>query len=183
MGTIEVITGPMFCGKSEELLRRLRKARVAGWSTKLIKPLSDTRDRDNIKTRAHDQVVAATAVESLAPIYQWEVSYDWVGIDEAQFFDGEELWKVARYLARHEGARVVIAGLDMDWKMQPFRCMADAMGVADTVTKMTAVCTMCKGDATLTSKLCGSEKRIEVEGEAVYQPRCGTCFAFPDGSR
>ena len=138
-GSIEVITGSMFSGKTEELIRRLKRAKIAGLETKIFKPQTDTRySVENVVS--HDKnLITSVAVEKAADILRLSTTAVVIGIDEAQFFD-DEIISVCRLLA-DRGSRVIVAGLDMDYLGRPFGPMGALMAVADDVTKVHANCT------------------------------------------
>jgi thymidine kinase len=174
-GWIEVIAGSMFSGKSEELIRRLRRAKIARLKVQVFKPEIDVRySRDHIVSHSemrHESRVARTAAEILAQV---EPDTHVVGIDEGQFFDNE-LVEVANTLARR-GLRVIVAGLDQDYTGRPFEPMPQLLAVAEYITKTHAICVRCGQPANY------SQRTIEVEGQVVvgaadaYEARCRRCF-------
>jgi len=173
-GWIEVICGPMFSGKTEELIRRVNRARLAGLKTLIFKPVIDDRyDVRNIVSHTRQSVDAhpvRTSSEILG-IYRGE---DVVAVDEGQFFD-EGLVGVATTLANH-GVRVIIAGLDMDFRGKPFGIMPYLMAIAEKVTKLQAVCMYCGGDASYSFKKVSEPALIDVGGEEKYIPLCRECY-------
>jgi thymidine kinase len=174
-GWIEVIAGSMFSGKSEELIRRLRRARIARQRVQVFKPLIDTRfSHDHIVSHSemrHESGVVETAAEI---IEQVRPDTDVVGIDEGQFFDND-LVGVANELARR-GVRVIIAGLDQDYTGKPFEPMPQLLAIAEYITKTHAICVRCGQPANY------SQRTVEVEGQVVvgasdaYEARCRRCF-------
>ena len=137
-GWIEVICGSMFSGKTEELIRRLKRAMIANQRVEIFKPKLDTR-YDETKVVSHDaNTILSTPVESTAKILELSTEVNVVGIDEAQFFD-EQLPEVCQQLAL-KGVRVIVAGLDMDYKGQPFGPMPNLLAVAEYITKVHAIC-------------------------------------------
>jgi thymidine kinase len=177
-GRIEVITGPMFSGKSEELIRRLKRARIAKQRVVCFKPDIDLRyHRSAIASHSaqtHDACVVANVErlreELFAQIDQIEV----VGIDEAQFFD-ESLIALSLELM-HLGKRVLIAGLDTTFAGEPFRPIPDLMAIADEVMKLSAVCMRCGAPAVHTQRLGGSQELVVVGAAGMYEARCRADF-------
>lgn len=178
-GCIEVVCGSMFSGKTEELLRRVKRARLARQRVVLFKPRIDNR-YDDVKVVSHEGVKAdATAVASaieLLSLIDLGAPPDVVGIDEAQFFD-DSLVDAADRLA-DAGARVICAGLDQDFRGKPFGPMPALMSIAEYVTKLQAVCARCGAAACRSQRLIGMEGQLFVGGAADYEPRCRRCF-FP----
>jgi thymidine kinase len=177
-GWIEVVCGSMFSGKTEELLRRVKRARLARQRVLLFKPRIDNR-YDAVKVVSHeggnaDAIPVATAVELLDRVVPGAAV---VGIDEAQFFD-DAIAGAAESLA-NRGVRVIAAGLDLDWRGQPFGPMPHLMGVAEYVTKLHAVCARCGGAGTRSQRLVAAEGQLFVGGSAEYESRCRACFV-PD---
>jgi thymidine kinase len=173
-GWIEVITGGMFSGKSEELIRRLRRAEIARQRTQIFKPAMDNRfdpariiSRDN---RGIDAVVVPNATELRAAI---EFGVKVVGIDEIQFFD-DSIVRIVMEMA-DAGIRVIAAGLDQDYLRRPFGPMPALLSVAEYVSKMHAVCVRCGGPAHYSQRIAGGNSQIEV-GDISYEPRCRVCF-------
>jgi thymidine kinase len=178
-GWIEVIAGCMFSGKSEELIRRLRRAQIAKLKVQAFKPAIDTRWQGNASGEivSHDarrirSVTVASADEIEKKI---EADTEVVGIDEGQFFDAS-LVHLAQALAAG-GKRVIVAGLDLDYQGRPFEPMPHLMAVADFVTKVYAICTVCGAPATRSQRLVRSEERVLIGDEKVYEARCRHCFA------
>jgi thymidine kinase len=180
-GWIEVVCGSMFSGKTEELLRRLRRARLAKQRVLLFKPRVDDR-YDEVKVVTHEGVNAdALPVSSAAELISY-VAPDIavVGIDEVQFFDAAVV-DAAEALASR-GLRVLAAGLDQDWRGKPFGPMPSLMAVAEYVTKLHAVCSRCGGAATRSQRLVATEGQLFVGGAAEYEARCRACFV-PEAER
>jgi thymidine kinase len=174
-GWIEVICGPMFSGKSEELIRRLRRAIIARKQVQVFKPALDDRySLDEIVTHSNTRMKSET-VSSLSDILQ---QFDWrtkvVGIDEANFF-GPELVGVATKLADN-GAQVIVAGLDTDFMGRPFPPIPDLLAMAESITKMLAICARCGNPAKHTQRLVESEDLIVVGAAGAYEARCRHCF-------
>lgn len=176
---MEVIAGPMFSGKSEELIRRLRRAAIARLRLQVFKPSLDGRySEDEVVShsqwRAPSEVVASSRdiLDKLDP--RTEV----VGIDEAQFFD-DELPTVCRHLA-DLGKRVIVAGLDLDYRGQPFGPMPILLAQAEQVSKIAAICARCGAPASYTQRLTAARERVVVGAGDVYEARCRRCHE-PDG--
>ena len=174
-GWIEVIAGSMFSGKSEELIRRLRRAKIARQRVQVFKPRIDNRySHDHIVSHSemrHESGVVETAAEILAQV---EEATDVVGIDEGQFFDNE-LVSVANQLARR-GLRVIIAGLDQDYTGKPFEPMPQLLSVAEFITKTHAICVKCGRTANYSQRTFQSEAQVEVGAGDKYEARCRQCF-------
>jgi thymidine kinase len=174
-GWIEVIAGSMFSGKSEELIRRLRRAKIARQKVQVFKPRIDVRySHDHIVSHSemrHESSMVETAAEILASI---EKSTEVVGIDEGQFFD-KELVDVANELARR-GLRVIIAGLDQDYTGKPFEPMPQLLAIAEYITKTHAICVRCGQPANYSQRTFESEERVAVGAGGMYEARCRRCF-------
>ena len=174
-GCIEVVCGSMFSGKTEELLRRIKRARLARQQVQLFKPVVDDR-YDAVKVVSHEGVGAdALPVASAAELAE-RVLEDArvVGIDEVQFFD-EGIVAVCEALA-NRGVRVICAGLDQDYRGVPFGPMPSLMAVAEFVTKLHAVCSACGAEASRSQRLIAAEGQLFVGGAAAYEARCRRCF-------
>ena len=174
-GSIEVIVGSMFSGKSEELIRRLRRAQIARQKVQIFKPAIDARYSDtHIVSHSAMKIesVAVTTARDIAAAL--ELDTEVIGIDEGQFFD-QELVAVVNELA-DKGKRVVIAGLDMDYLGRPFEPMPLLMAIAEDVTKARAVCMQCGSPATYTQRLIASRERVVVGAADAYEARCRACF-------
>jgi thymidine kinase len=174
-GWIEVVCGSMFSGKTEELLRRIQRARLARQRVLLFKPRIDDR-YDAVKVVSHeglnaDALPVSTAAEILARVPPIPLV---VGIDEVQFFDDAIVAAVESLAAR--GVRVIAAGLDQDWRGQPFGPVPALMAVAEYVTKLHAVCARCGAPGTRSQRLVAAEGQLFVGGSAEYEPRCRACF-------
>ncbi len=174
-GSIEVIVGSMFSGKSEELIRRLRRAQIARQKVQIFKPAIDARYSDtHIVSHSAMKIesVAVTTARDIAAALEPDTEV--IGIDEGQFFD-QELVAVVNELA-NQGKRVVIAGLDMDYLGRPFEPMPLLMAIAEDVTKARAVCMQCGSPATYTQRLIASRERVVVGAADAYEARCRACF-------
>ncbi|MBO7302287.1 MAG: thymidine kinase [Bacteroidaceae bacterium] len=173
-GRIEVICGSMFSGKTEELIRRLKRAKFAKQKVEIFKPALDTRYSD-VEVVSHDSNhIGSTPIESSTSILLLATDVDVVGIDEAQFFDAD-LVDVCNELARR-GTRVIIAGLDMDFKCQPFGPMPALMSIADEVTKVHAICVRCGNLAYVSHRLVSNDKQVLLGEKAEYEPLCRECY-------
>ena len=175
LGWIEVVCGPMFSGKSEELIRRLRRAEIARQRVQIFKPAIDERySSDHIvshnSTRIHSLGVSSAAEVEAKLDLRTEV----IGIDEAQFL-GEGVVEFVVRLA-DMGKRIIIAGLDTDYLGRPFHPMPELLAVADEITKTLAICMQCGNPAKHTQRLIGSEDLIVVGAAGMYEARCRRCF-------
>src|SRR5215813_5057849 len=174
-GWIEVIAGSMFSGKSEELIRRLRRAKIARQKIQVFKPEIDSRFSDNhIVSHSeikHESVNVRTAEEIRQSV---EPDTEVVGIDEGQFFDND-LLRVANDLAE-SGVRVIIAGLDQDYTGKPWEPMPQLLAIAEYITKTHAICMKCGQPANYTQRTFESEERVAVGASDKYEARCRRCF-------
>jgi len=177
-GWIEVICGSMFSGKTEELIRRLKRVRIANLKAEIFKPVVDTR-YDVIKLVSHDEnKILSTPVDSSLQIIPLSKGVDVVGIDEAQFFD-DKITEVCEQLAL-EGIRVIVAGLDMNFKGEPFGPMPNLLAIADYVTKLHAICLRCGSIANFSYRKTTEEGQVVLGELDVYEPRCRNCFYLKD---
>ncbi|MGV3508965.1 MAG: thymidine kinase [Sphingobacteriaceae bacterium] len=176
-GSIEVICGSMFSGKTEELIRRLRRAQIAKLEVEIFKPKTDTRYDDTAVVSHNSNSIQSTPVENSSAILLLSSNTQVVGIDEAQFFD-EELPDVCIKLA-NKGIRVIIAGLDMDFKSKPFGPMPALMAIAEDVTKVHAICVVCGSPASFSYRKVASDSTILLGEKESYEPRCRICFNLP----
>ena len=174
-GKVEVIAGPMYSGKTEELIRRLKRARLARQNVVVFKPNIDTRYSEN-EVASHDQNrIPCFAIREVSDIWDYiPAEAQVVGIDEAQFFSAEVLEVVERLAKR--GVRVVVAGLDTDWKGKPFQPMPALMAVADEVVKLSAICVVCGASASRTQKVEEGSEMVKVGSFGVYEARCREHF-------
>ena len=177
-GWVEVITGSMFSGKTEELIRRLKRARFAKQSVEIFKPRIEVRYSVEEVVSHDENAIQSTPVDSSANILLLASGVEVVGIDEAQFFD-EGLVDVCNQLA-DRGTRVIAAGLDMDYKGVPFGPMPGLMSIAEYVTKVHAICVRCGNLAQYTHRLSEDDKLIVLGETDIYEPLCRACYA---GSR
>ena len=174
IGWIEVICGSMFSGKTEELIRRLRRARIARQNTRVFKPTLDERYGNDEVVSHNENSVTTTPVDAPSEIQGLVNEADVVGIDEAQFFD-EALVPVCQALA-DDGHRVIVVGLDTDYRADPFDPMPQLMAVAEHVTKLHAVCVVCGAPANHSQRIVPGEDRVLVGATEAYEPRCRQCF-------
>ncbi len=178
-GRIEVIVGSMFSGKTEELIRRMRRAQIAKQRIQIFKPSIDTRYNANYVTSHSAQKLPSTTVTSADEIYKHlNERTRVIGIDEGQFFD-HSLVDVVGKLA-NRGLRIIIAGLDMDWQGKPFEPMPHLMAIAEDVTKQHAICVTCGGPASRTQRLSASRKTVLVGDASAYEARCRSCYESHD---
>lgn len=178
VGRIEVVTGPMFSGKSEELIRRLKRARIARQRVACFKPDIDLRyHRTSIASHSaqtHEAVTVANTSHLRSALYPQLSEVEVVGIDEAQFFDQSIVQFTGELV--HLGKRVLIAGLDTTFTGEPFGPIPALMAIADEVTKLSAVCMVCGAPAIHTQRLGASRELVVVGAAGIYEARCRTCF-------
>jgi thymidine kinase len=169
-GWIEVICGSMFSGKTEELIRRLKRARIANLRVEIFKPSVDVR-YDEEKIVSHDEnAIQSTPLDNSQKILLLAQEVDVVGIDEAQFFD-EEITYVCQLLALR-GVRVIVAGLDMDFLGKPFGQMPYLLAVADYITKLHAICVVCGNIASFSHRKSGGKSQVLLGEKDIYEPLC-----------
>ncbi len=178
-GRIEVVCGSMFSGKTEELIRRLKRAKFAKQKVEIFKPAIDTRYSDE-EVVSHDRhSIPSTPIDSSASILLLSADIDVVGIDEAQFFD-EGLVDVCNELA-NRGVRIIVAGLDMDFKGKPFGPIPALCAIADEVTKVHAICVKCGALAYVSHRLVNEDKRVLLGEQSEYEPLCRECYQRETG--
>jgi thymidine kinase len=172
---VEVITGSMFSGKSEELIRRLRRAQIARQKVQVFKPHVDVRSGE-LHIASHSEMrLPSQGIASAAQILEAvDPDTDVVGIDEGQFFDGS-LVDVVDRLA-NQGKRVIVAGLDQDYRGRPFEPMPQLMAIAEYVDKTLAICMQCGAPANRSQRLVSATDRVVVGGAEEYEARCRACF-------
>jgi thymidine kinase len=174
-GHIEVICGSMFSGKSEELIRRLRRAQIARQRVQIFKPVIDNRfDMDHIVSHSDLKIKAQLVSNAEQILHLLDERVEVIGIDEVQFFDMSVV-EVCDKLA-NMGKRVIVAGLDQDYLGVPFEPMPQLMAIAEYVTKTLAVCARCGAPANRTQRIIASDKRIVVGAADAYEARCRRCF-------
>jgi thymidine kinase len=174
VGSIEVIAGSMFSGKTEELIRRLKRAKIAKQKVEIYKPAIDVRYSETEVVSHDENSIRSTPVENSANILLLSGNVDVIGIDEAQFFD-KGLIDVVEKLA-NMGVRVIIAGLDMDFKGVPFGPIPGLMAVADHITKVHAICVKCGNIAQFSHRLSEKEQIVLLGEKNIYEPLCRGCF-------
>ncbi len=173
-GWIEVICGSMFSGKTEELIRRLKRVKIANLKVEIFKPGIDVR-YDETKVVSHDaNAIQSTPVDNSQKILLLSQDVDVVGIDEAQFFD-EEITHVCETLAT-KGVRVIVAGLDMDYLGKPFGQMPNLLAIADYITKLHAICVQCGNIANISYRKIEQDGQVLIGEKDIYEPRCRACY-------
>jgi thymidine kinase len=173
-GWIEVICGSMFSGKTEELIRRLKRAKIANLKVEIFKPAIDVR-YDEIRIVSHDEnSIQSTPIDNSQTLLLMAQDVDVIGIDEAQFFD-DEIANVCDELALR-GVRVIVAGLDMDYMAKPFGQMPFLLAKADYITKLHAICVQCGNIANYSYRIIPSDEQIMLGAKNAYEPRCRNCF-------
>ena len=175
MGWIEVIVGPMFSGKTEELIKRLRRAMYARQKVRVFKPRLDDRFSESEIVSRNQMKLESVSVSDPREILPLAEDCDVVGIDEVQFFS-MEIASVADQLA-HQGKRVIVAGLDLDFTARPFESVAHLLCIAEYITKTLAICVVCGNPASRSQRLAaGGTDRIVVGDVQAYEARCRKCF-------
>lgn len=173
-GWVEVVCGSMFSGKTEELIRRLRRAQIARMKVEIFKPAMDIRyDETNIVSH-NENAITSTPVENAQQILLMANDVEVVGIDEVQFFDSE-IVNVCNTLA-NRGIRVIVAGLDMDFQGKPFGVMPQLMAIAEYVTKVHAICVDCGELANFSHRTVANDKLVMLGEKDSYEPLCRKCF-------
>lgn len=173
-GWIEVICGSMFSGKTEELIRRLKRAKIAHLKVEIFKPAMDTRYHEQDIVSHDENAIQSTPIDNSQTILLLASDVDVVGIDEAQFFD-DQLPEVCDQLALR-GIRVIVAGLDMDYKGKPFGQMPFLLAKADYITKLHAICVKCGNIANYSFRKKTLAGQILLGEKDVYEPRCRVCY-------
>lgn len=175
-GWIEVICGSMFSGKTEELIRRLKRVEIANLKAEIFKPTFDTR-YDERKIVSHDEnKIQSTPIDNSQTILLLAQDVDVVGIDEAQFFD-DQIAPVCEALAL-KGMRVIVAGLDMDYMGKPFGQMPNLLAIADYITKLHAICVVCGNIANVSYRKINTGGQVLLGEKDIYEPRCRVCAAL-----
>ena len=173
-GRIEVVCGSMFSGKTEELIRRMKRAKFAKQNVEIFKPSIDTRYSEEDVVSHDRQHIPSTPIDTSAALLLLAGDIDVVGIDEAQFFD-DGLVEVCNELA-NRGVRVIVAGLDMDFRGVPFGPMPALCAIADDVTKVHAICVKCGALAYLSHRLVKNDRRVLLGEQDEYEPLCRECY-------
>lgn len=177
-GRLEVITGPMFSGKSEELMRRLRRLQIAGYTVGLFKPDIDHRYKREKVVSHNGAEMSAITIRSVPDLYIQAIGYDVVGVDEIQFFDN--VVSIVQDLTKK--SIVIVSGLDMTYRAEPFGDIPTLLAIAERIDKLSAVCHNCGADATRTQRLLDgkpapfSGPTVQVGGIESYEARCVRCF-------
>ena len=177
-GWIEVITGCMFSGKTEELIRRLRRAQIARQTVMIFKPQIDNRYSDSSIVSHNDQSLPSTQIKDINDVLKLSSDAQVIGIDEAQFFSND-IVNVCNDLANN-GKRVIVVGLDQDYKGLPFEPMPHLLSVAEYVTKSLAICVECGNPADKTQRKTSSSERVVVGAADIYEARCRKCHYIPE---
>jgi len=175
-GWIEVVCGSMFSGKTEELIRRVKRAMIAQQKVLILKPALDTRYDDSQVVSHNQNSLVSISVNSSEEITNKVEGYDVIAIDEAQFFD-KGITNVCVKLA-NEGYRVIVCGLDMDFEGMPFGPMPELMSVAEFVTKLHAICASCGDVASYSYRLVASKDKVLLGEKDAYEARCRKCFTM-----
>lgn len=173
-GWVEVICGSMFSGKTEELIRRLRRALIANQKVEIFKPALDTRYSESEIVSHNQNAIPSTPVTSSQQILLLASDVQVVGIDEAQFFD-EQIVEVVRTLA-NRGMRVIVAGLDMDFRGEAFGKMPELLAAAEYITKVHAICQQCGSIANYSYRVAADAQQVLLGEKDSYEPRCRGCF-------
>ncbi|MFO7447707.1 MAG: thymidine kinase [Ignavibacteriaceae bacterium] len=176
-GWIEVIAGCMFSGKTEELIRRLRRAQIAKQSVKIFKPKIDNRYSDSKIVSHSEQSLPSVIIEDPIEIINNSHDAQVIGIDEAQFFSSD-IVAICNKLA-NEGKRVIVAGLDQDYRGNPFEPMPQLLAIAEYITKTLAICMVCGNPADKTQRKTESSERVVVGAADIYEARCRKCHFVP----
>lgn len=178
LGWIEVITGCMFSGKTEELIRRIRRAQIAKLKVGIFKPRIDVRYSSSHIVSHNDQSIDSIVVDDAEEILQFAKDAQVIGIDEGQFFK-MNLLDVCDQLA-NSGKRVIVAGLDQDYRGKPFEPMPQLLAIAEYITKTLAICVVCGNPADRTQRITRSSERVLVGAKDIYEARCRNCFEPPN---
>ena len=177
IGWIEVITGCMFSGKTEELIRRLRRAQIAKQKVKIFKPKIDSRYSEKSIVSHNEQSLPSILIEDVIEILSYADDAQVIGIDEAQFFN-EGIVHICNLLAS-KGKRVIVAGLDQDYTGKPFEPMPQLLAIAEYITKEHAICVVCGNPADKTQRKIAESERVIVGAADIYEARCRKCHYIP----
>jgi len=180
-GWIEVICGCMFSGKTEELIRRVRRAQIAKQTVIVFKPMIDTRYSNDQIVSHSEQSHTSVSIENTQDILEISENYQVIGVDEAQFFS-PDIVDICNTLA-DQGKRVIVAGLDQDYRGKPFEPVPQLLAIAEYITKTLAICMVCGNPADRTQRITKSQERVLVGAKDHYEARCRKCFAPPDESQ
>jgi thymidine kinase len=179
-GWIEVITGCMFSGKTEELIRRLRRAQIAKQKVKIFKPRIDARYSQESIVSHNDQSLPSILIDDIIEVLKYSDDAQVIGIDEAQFFN-EGIVHICNLLAS-KGKRVIVAGLDMDYTGKPFEPIPQLLATAEYITKQHAICVVCGNPADKTQRKTTESERVIVGAADIYEARCRKCHYIPKES-
>ena len=179
-GWIEVITGCMFSGKTEELIRRLRRAQIAKQKVKIFKPRIDARYSENSIVSHNEQSLPSILIDDIIEVLKLSEDAQVIGIDEAQFFN-EGIVHICNLLAS-KGKRVIVAGLDMDYTGKPFEPIPQLLATAEYITKQHAICVVCGNPADKTQRKTTESERVIVGAADIYEARCRKCHYIPKES-
>ncbi|MCU0413403.1 MAG: thymidine kinase [Ignavibacteriaceae bacterium] len=179
-GWIEVITGCMFSGKTEELIRRLRRAQIAKQKVKIFKPRIDARYSENSIVSHNEQSLPSILIDDIIEVLKLSEDAQVIGIDEAQFFN-EGIVHICNLLASR-GKRVIVAGLDQDYTGKPFEPMPQLLAIAEYITKQHAICVVCGNPADKTQRKTSESERVIVGAANIYEARCRKCHYIPKES-
>jgi len=176
-GWIEVITGCMFSGKTEELIRRLRRAQIAKQKVKIFKPRIDARYSENSIVSHNEQSLPSILIDDIIEVLKLSEDAQVIGIDEAQFFN-EGIVHICNLLASR-GKRVIVAGLDQDYTGKPFEPIPQLLAIAEYITKQHAICVVCGNPADKTQRKTSESERVIVGAANIYEARCRKCHYIP----
>jgi thymidine kinase len=179
-GWIEVITGCMFSGKTEELIRRLRRAQIAKQKVKIFKPRIDARYSENSIVSHNEQSLPSILIDDIIEVLKHSDDAQVIGIDEAQFFN-ESIVHICNSLAG-KGKRIIVAGLDQDYTGKPFEPMPQLLAIAEYITKQHAICVVCGNPADKTQRKTSESERVIVGAANIYEARCRKCHYIPKES-
>lgn len=179
-GWIEVITGCMFSGKTEELIRRLRRAQIAKQTVKIFKPRIDARYSQNSIVSHNEQSLPSILIDDIIEVLEHSNDAQVIGIDEAQFFN-ESIIYICNLLASR-GKRVIVAGLDQDYTGKPFEPIPQLLAIAEYITKQHAICVVCGNPADRTQRKTTNSERVVVGAADIYEARCRKCHYIPKES-
>ena len=178
-GSIEVVCGPMFSGKTEELIRRVKRAQIAKQRVQIFKPAIDIRyDKEDVVSHSSQAIKSEPVENAVDILIRLKDSTRVVAIDEVQFFDEAIVTVVSKLAAR--GYRVICAGLDLDYRAQPFGPMGTLLALADEVVKIHAICTVCGAPATRSQRLSGSKDQVLLGESDAYEARCRGHYQWDD---
>ncbi len=178
-GSIEVVCGPMFSGKTEELIRRVKRAQIAKQRVQIFKPAIDVRyDKEDVVSHSSQAIKSEPVENAVDILIRLKDSTRVVAIDEVQFFDEAIVTVVSKLAAR--GYRVICAGLDLDYRAQPFGPMGTLLALADEVVKIHAICTVCGAPATRSQRLSGSKDQVLLGESDAYEARCRGHYQWDD---